>query len=213
MRLLPVLALVAVFAAGCGQLEQTGTPASCSAAGLALPLPQHPNIPEELERSRQAIAAAAGACDYDELERLALKRERGGAFTYHYLDARTTPPPARYWRELEEDGHDVLAELVGLLALEPLSSEDVETDAVSDDVTFAWPGRVESDEDWRALVDVYGEETVACFREHGGYSGYRLGFFDDGDWWFFVTEEQATEFDEPGEEPPLVPNCLGLRDD
>lgn len=149
--------------------------ASCSAAGLSAGLPAQPGLPEAVATIRDAIAAAAVACDYDRLQELAL--EGSGGFTASY-GAETSA--ADFWRGEEERGGRPLARLVQVLAT-PFGRNEAGL--------YAWPSAYTdqpTEEQWNALEGIYTHDEIASFKELGSYLGYRVGITPGGDWQFFV---------------------------
>ncbi len=150
----------------------------CSTAGVRRTLPEQ-DLPDPVAEVRDAIFAAALACDYDELERLAL--ELGDGFTFTYGGGTSA---ADHWRELEEAGTDgPMRVLVTILSLPYTRNETG---------SYAWPTAYQespSQADWQALVDVglHTQDEVDTMKEQGtGYLGYRTAITADGDWQFFV---------------------------
>jgi len=151
----------------------TGQPAAeCSAAGLSSDLPVQ-ELPEPVADKRQAIARAAVACDYEELEELAAV----GRFTFSYGGSGSA---ADFWRDEEKAGRDVLATLVRLLELPHARNEAG---------FYAWPSAYSeqpSPRDWKRLEGIYDDEMIASFRRNGSYLGHRIGITPQGEWQFFV---------------------------
>ena len=156
--------------------------ATCSTSGIRTTLPEQ-DLPEPVVDMRRAIWEAAIACNYDELERLAL--ERGDGFTFSY-GAGTSA--ADYWRSVEEAGTEdplPMRALATILAMPFTRNESG---------SYAWPTAYQEsppDEAWQALVDsgLYSQAEVDAMRSGagaGGYLGYRTAITPDGDWQFFV---------------------------
>lgn len=147
---------------------------SCSAAALDPTPKAQPALPSRVAAMRRAIVAAATACDYEELQDLALAGTP--SFTYTFGLEST---PAEHWRSLEARGEPVLAELVAILDV-PFTRERG---------TYAWPSAFTenpTEKDWEALRPVYSEEQIESFKRFGAYVGYRVGITRRGDWTFFV---------------------------
>ncbi len=155
---------------------------SCSTSTIRTTLPEQ-ELPEPVAAVRRAIWGAAIACDYEELERLAL--ERGEGFTFSYGGGASA---AEFWREVEETGTEDPLPLRALATILAMPSTRNETGS------YAWPTAYEespSDEAWQALVDsgLYSQATVDQMRNApgaGGYLGYRTAITAGGDWQFFV---------------------------
>jgi hypothetical protein len=156
----------------------TTAAAGCSAAGLAVPADQ-PGLPGPVAETRQAIAAAAIACDFPRLQYLAgddLVTSFGGGGFEHLV-------------ELEEAGDEepmrLLVELLGL----PFADQDY----VGLPRHFYWPSAFVYDSweeipdpDLEALLTVYTREELDQIATFGSYAGWRVGITEDGDWRFFV---------------------------
>lgn len=163
------------------ETEATPEPSeSCSTAGVRLTLPEQ-ELPEVVASVRQRIFAAAVACDYDEVQRIAL--EQGEGFTFSY-GAETSA--ADFWRGVEESGDDEpMLDLVRILSIPYTRNETG---------SYAWPSAYDetpTDEDWQALVEagLYSQAKVDEMRNApgaGGYLGWRTAITADGDWQFFV---------------------------
>jgi hypothetical protein len=171
-------ALVSVGCASAASTKSSSTP-RCSAAGLSASLPKQ-KLPAEVARVRARIAAAAVACDYAALQRIALEKGKGFAFSYG-----SERSAAAYWRRLEAQHRDrPLARLVKILAL-PVTRN--ETGA------YAWPSAYTEKpkaSDWNALVrkGVYTRAEATRMRNGGNvYLGYRNAITRTGDWQFFVS--------------------------
>jgi hypothetical protein len=207
MRTRPLLALLALLAltlaAGCGSgdsdnaaapepttvtvTETTTGPAetetqpevTCSTAGLRLTLPEQ-QLPPQVADVRKRIFGAALACDYEELERIAL--EKGDGFTFSYGGGDSA---AAYWRQLEESSS---AEPKPMRALATILTMPYTR---NESGSYAWPTAYSenpTDEAWQALVDsgLYTQEQVDSMKASGMYLGYRTAITADGDWQFFV---------------------------
>jgi predicted small lipoprotein YifL len=149
----------------------------CSTAGLRTTLPEQ-HLPEPVAEVRERIFNAALACDYDELERIAL--EQGEGFTFTYGEGASA---AAYWRGLEENGTEQpMRALVTILSLPYTRNESG---------SYAWPTAYDespSEADWQALVDsgLYTQEQIDSMKQAGSYLGWRTAITADGDWQFFV---------------------------
>jgi hypothetical protein len=155
---------------------------TCSTSTIRARLPEQ-DLPEPVAEIRKAIWGAAIACDYEELERLAL--ERGEGFTFSYGGGASA---AEFWRNVEEAGAEdplPMRALATILAMPFTRNESG---------SYAWPTAYEaspSDEAWQALVEsgLYSQAAVDSMRNGagaGGYLGYRTAITADGDWQFFV---------------------------
>jgi len=156
--------------------------ATCSTSTIRATLPEQ-DLPEPVSELRRAIWGAAIACNYEELERLAL--ERGEGFTFSYGGGTSA---AEFWRGVEDAGTErplPMRALATILAMPFTRNESG---------SYAWPTAYEespTDEAWQALVDsgLYSQAEVDQMRDAlgaGGYLGYRTAITAEGDWQFFV---------------------------
>jgi hypothetical protein len=152
--------------------------AECSATGLDLPEP-NTEIPAPVEAKRQAIAAAAIACDYTALA--ALTDPAG--FTYSFGGG---DDPATFWEDAEGFDAEPMRFLVELLDL-PHGK-----DGTAGTTFYVWPEvfllawedvTTQQQDELRPLFD---DEDFAIFSEFGGYFSYRVAIKETGDWIFFV---------------------------
>jgi len=156
--------------------------ATCSTSTIRATLPEQ-DLPEPVAEVRRAVWGAAIACNYEELERLAL--ERGEGFTFSYGGGTSA---AEFWRTVEETATEdplPMRALATILAMPFTRNESG---------SYAWPTAYEESptaEAWQALVDsgLYSQAEVDQMRDAlgaGGYLGYRTAITADGDWQFFV---------------------------
>jgi hypothetical protein len=149
----------------------------CSTSTARTTLPQQ-ELPAAVASVRQRIFDAAIACDYDELQRVAL--ERGEGFTFSYGGETSA---ADFWRGLEESGETPMLDLVRIISIPHTRNETG---------SYAWPSAYDetpTDEDWQALVDagLYTQAEVDEMKaQNTGYLGWRTAITPDGDWQFFV---------------------------
>ena len=145
----------------------------CSASTLnAEPSAPRSPLPPAVESMRRRIIAAAVACDYEALARLA--SEKGAELS---LGFGTDTDVAATWRKSEQDGVPVLAQLVKVLNVPHTQEETV----------YVWPSAFsdkDTPEDWKALEGLYPAERLAQWREGDGYTGFRTGIDATGDWQF-----------------------------
>lgn len=200
LRLLTLAALLPALAlAGCGADEETASPqpvtvtvtetttapaetepaADCSTSGLRLTLPEQ-DLPAEVADVRERVFGAAVACDYDELERIAVEKGEGFTFSYGSGDSA-----ADFWRGLEESSSAEPKPMRALATILTMPFTRNETGS------YAWPTAYSenpTDEAWQALADagLYSPEQVDQMKADGMYLGYRTAITADGDWQFFV---------------------------
>ncbi|WP_240360646.1 hypothetical protein [Pyxidicoccus caerfyrddinensis] len=162
---------------------QAGAPASpdagsaaCSAGTLSaktlIPIPPPPPL---VEGMRRRIIAAAVACDYAALAKLADANGKGLRFSFG--DGKD---PAAAWRKAEQEGEPVLARMVQVLNLSPAKQGDL----------YFWPAVhvTGAEKDWQAVVGVYPEKQLRAMKEGGtGYLGLRVGISAKGDWQLAVS--------------------------
>lgn len=156
----------------------------CGAAGLPS-VSTEQGLPDAVAKLRGAIVAAAVACDFEGLAALT-----SSDFTYSFGG---DGDPAGYWQSREIDSATTgavspLTMLVQVLDLPYGTIDDGEG------VTYyAWPS-AHTYESWdavpqadrEALIGLYGAQDLADFEAFGGYSGYRVGITETGEWTSFV---------------------------
>ncbi|MFP2903755.1 hypothetical protein ACLESD_01520 [Pyxidicoccus sp. 3LFB2] len=145
--------------------------AACSAGTLSaktlIPMPPPPPL---VEGMRRRIIAAAVACDYAALAKLADDNGKGLRFSFG-----GGKDPAAAWRAAEQQGEPVLARMVQVLNLPSAKQGDL----------YFWPAVhvTGSEKDWKAVSGVYPEAQLRAMKEGGsGYLGLRLGISAKGDW-------------------------------
>jgi hypothetical protein len=196
-RPLLVLVVLALLVAGCGGSNEEATtvtvttsqtvtetvPATtapgggsggeCSASGLSADLAADSALPAAVAETRQKVAEAAVACDYDRLQAIALEQD---GFTYSYGGETSA---ADFWAGEEERGEQPMKVLV-----ESLRQPGHEYQG-----NWVWPrayADTPSDADWQALSGIYSQDEITSWRETGQFLGYRVGITPSGDWQFFV---------------------------
>jgi hypothetical protein len=183
------LLVVLALAVGCGSgdPETAGTPSApleppaAETEPPSEPIPTEPappkGLPPAVEKTRERIAAAALAEDYEALD--ALIPETGFTFSYGAGEGATD-----YWKDLEASGETPLGTMVGLLTLPHTRAGNI----------YVWPSAYDkdpaklTDEEKKALAGA-GAATRAQLdqmAEFGHYLGWRLGIRRDGTWMFFV---------------------------
>lgn len=169
-KLVLALSIVALAAAGCGGSDSPSSAATTTS-------PPEEALPGPVAEKKQAILAAARALDYDRLETLLDPK----TFTYSFGEGGD---PIGYWRRLEDRGEvpilgDYLPAVLGMPSARqgPL---------------YVWPSVQAkrpahwTEEDRRALEQLYTEEEIRKFEQAGSYLGWRAGIRKDGSWLFFV---------------------------
>lgn len=164
-----------------GEPTATGVPAGgCSAAPLSETPVEQAELPPAVAEMRQAIIEEAVACNFDQLQALAL--DGSPAFNYSFGEPMEGGTPGAFWEEQEEQGEDVLATLVNVLNM-PFTQQDG---------AYVWPFAYSLDfsklsPDERATLEQYfTAEEVDGWEQAGGYLGYRAGITQAGDWTYFV---------------------------
>ena len=166
-RLVILLSLMLVVA-GCGGSE------SQSSGGTT---PAEEQLPGPVAEKHEAIVDAAHALDYEQLETL-LDRK---TFTYSFGEGGN---PIGYWRRLEEQGETpILGDYLPTVLAMPWAKQGP---------LYVWPSAHAkkpsqwTDEDRKALEQLYTEEEIRQFEQAGSYLGWRAGIRKDGTWLFFV---------------------------
>jgi hypothetical protein len=169
-------------------LENIDTPepgtGSCSSEGLEPPTPD-PDLPEAVETTRQAIAAAAIACDWQALDALIEPTN----FRYSFGGGND---PIRFWQEAEGAvGNEPMRFLVETLKLNWVLDTPPPEAEVPD--SYIWPDAFpmiwdEVTPEMRdTLRPLYDDLDFEGFATIGGFAGYRLAITDSGDWVYFLS--------------------------
>lgn len=147
--------------------------ADCSAAAVAEELPAQPELPAAVAAKREAIFAAATACDLAALDELAPPELR-----YTFGDHAD---PVAAWRAAEERGEPVLRWLAEVLRAAPGRQHGL----------WVWPAFFVrpvaewTPEDRREAERLLGDD-LERLTGSGAYLGYRVGIAADGTWQYFV---------------------------
>jgi hypothetical protein len=134
-------------------------------------------LPAAVSATRQRIASAAVACDFEKLERIG--REQGG-FTFTFGSEKSA---AALWRSEESHAGNPLATLVKILKL-PVTRNEVGA--------YVWPSAYTTHPeaaDWNALVRaglITRAAATKAQKSDNVYYGYRAAIARSGDWQFFV---------------------------
>ena len=150
----------------------------CSAGESGGVKPQ--DIPVAVADKRRAVADAAAACDYAELDELAAPGFKAGF-------GGETGPPSVTWRQLEASGEEPMRFLVGILQRPVRVAPDMSPRH------YAWPSAF-TYESWAAVPEadrealrpLYGDEDFKGFAEFGGYIGWRTSIEESGAWVYYV---------------------------
>lgn len=148
----------------------------CSAEGVALPGPAE-GLPAPVAETRDAIIAAAAACDIPALESLAsetFNTSFGGG-------------GAEKLREWEDRGEGRLGTLLHLLDM------TYGTNRSGDSEIYIWPAAAIY-ESWDEIPDaeldelsrIYSEDELDQIAGFGSYAGWRTAIDQDGNWLYFV---------------------------
>ena len=169
-RLALLLSVLALAAAGCGGGD---SPSS----GATTTTPAEESLPGPVAEKHEAIVDAAHALDYDELETLLDPK----TFTYSFGEGGD---PIGYWRRLEERGETpILGDYLPAVLAMPWAKQGP---------LYVWPSAHAkkpaqwTEEDRKALEQLYTEEEIRRFEQAGSYLGWRAGIRKDGTWLFFV---------------------------
>ena len=174
-------AVLVVLAACGGEAPPEPARRACSAEGMSVPRGSD-DVPRGVAATRGRIIDAAVACDYAELERVALAGSPVFNYSFGQPNERSQAKPGSYWREREGAGEPALRVLVRLFGL-PHARTTI------DEPIYVWPsaaGEAPSSDDWTAVEKEFGRDTVAGWRTPEGYLGPRVGITTAGDWIFYV---------------------------
>lgn len=156
----------------------------CSAEGLEPPTPD-PDLPGQIEATRQAIAAAAIACDWDALGALIDPAN----FRYSFGGGND---PIKFWQEAEAAiGNEPMRYLVETLKLNWVLDQPPPEADVPD--SYIWPDAFpmlwdDVTPDMRdALRPLYDDLDFEGFANIGGFAGFRLAIDEDGIWRYFLS--------------------------
>lgn len=158
----------------------TAVPASsCSAGDLAPSALALSSIPQPVAQTLGDIVNAARECDFDRLETLG-----GDDFNASFGG----DDPSTLWTMQEENGERPMYALMQILDM-PYGTIETEQGTL-----YVWPSAYAHDGSWEttpeedvdALRSLYTEGDLRSFADFGGYYGYRVGIWADGDWSFFV---------------------------
>ena len=150
-------------------------------------------LPIEVAQVRDAIAAAAHACDYDQLDELA-------SYAHFYFDLEQDAPefahrsPAQYWRALEgslwesSSIQGPLGYMIRTLALPHCLPEHA-----GEVPNYIWPSvgctSDPNDPAWDELYPVFDDRLVDFMRyDVGRWSGPSLGISSDGTWVWYLDD-------------------------
>jgi hypothetical protein len=155
----------------------TMPPVECSATGAPQPAEQA-GLPGAVAATRDAIVAAATACDLNALEELGgpdLNTSFGGGGFQNLID----------W---ETSGQGELGTLVRLFDT-PYAVQDL----ADQGIYYVWPAAFAYDaweeipaDDLEALLAIYTQEELDGIALFGSYAGWRVGITDTGEWKFFI---------------------------
>jgi hypothetical protein len=169
-KLAVLLSVLALAAAGCGGSDPPS-------AGGTTTAPTGESLPGPVAEKHEAIVDAAHALDYDQLERLLDPK----TFTYSFGEGGD---PVGYWRRLEEQGEvPILGDHLPAVLAMPWAKQGP---------LYVWPSAHAkeparwTEEDRKALEQLYTEEEIRRFERAGSYLGLRVGIRKDGTWLFFV---------------------------
>jgi hypothetical protein len=149
----------------------------CSMSAVRIAPVAQAGLPAPVAATRDALIAAATACDYDALAELA-----GPQLNFTFGGA--TEGPAAYWKQREAADVPVMKLLVQVLNLPSAERKGTGEAYVS------WPSADQderSQADWDALQAIYPADAVAAFQHDDMYTGWRTAIGADGSWMYFVT--------------------------
>lgn len=156
----------------------------CSSRDVPADLPDV-GVTAAVQDTREAVFAAAVACDYETLAMIAAENPDG--FRSSVSEESEQPVTAAIWRDDEAQYGRVMFALAAMLRIEP--RERVGSDGADEVV---WPP-VFSEEataaDWAQVVEIglLTQEEADLMREGGsGYLGWRTGIDAEGNWDFLL---------------------------
>lgn len=154
----------------------TAPEGTCSAEGVPVPAGTG-DLPAAVAERRNAIIAAAAACDFNALEGLA-----GDQFNTSFGGGGVAS--LRLW---EDQGQDPMATLLYLLDMRHTT---IEVDDGAD--IYVWPavaagswGEI-TEEELDELANIHSEDELDDLATAGSYLGWRTGIDQDGNWLYFV---------------------------
>lgn len=158
-------------------VTEPGPVGDCSAAGMEMPA-SLPELPGPVAETRNAVAAAAIACDYEALARL------GGPDLTTSFGGGGVDNLERW----EAEGEEPLATMIKVLDMSHGVRETEDAGAIHVwPSAHAYPSWEETPQEAISeLLTLYTEADLDRFDEFGGYAGWRLGISEDGQWLFFV---------------------------
>jgi hypothetical protein len=155
----------------------TAPESECSAQGVPLPA-EAEALPAAVANTREAILAAAAACDIAALESLSDE-----TFTTSFGGGGVEN--LRSW---EGQGERPLATLLHLF---DMSNATVDLEGGRE--IYVWPAAATyeswseiSDEEMNELSQVHSEGELDEIAEYGSYIGWRTGIDQDGTWLYFI---------------------------
>lgn len=170
------------------QVSSVATNPALSAGGPAVrgsaePEPEQGGLPSAVRNTRRRIWEAAQARDLD-----ALKELMPAGFRSSFGADNGPDPAIDMLRDMEQRGEDPFGLILRLLAA-PYGVQQPDGGLAY----YAWPRpfTVEAsqwtDEDVQILRDLGATEAdLAGYREFGGYTGWRIGIRDNGEWEYLV---------------------------
>jgi hypothetical protein len=138
-------------------------------------------LPAAVASTRARIQDAAAARDLEALA--AIGTGHDGTFTFSYGGGGD---PVEFWRLEMENGFDVPAIILDLLAHEPAARAD------GDPVIYQWPAGSDlpyeqlSSAQVEALTAQLGQDEMDRWQASGSYLGYRVGIDAEGRWLYVV---------------------------
>ncbi|MEX1253111.1 MAG: hypothetical protein WEE64_02095 [Dehalococcoidia bacterium] len=164
-----------------GEPTATGVPGgACSAAPLSETPVEQPDLPPAVAEMRQAIIEEAVACNFDQLQALAL--DGSATFSYSFGEPAEGGTPGAFWEGAEGQGEDALAMLVSVLNM-PFAQRDG---------AYVWPFAYSLDfsklspAERTMLEQYFTPEEIDGWVQASAYLGYRAGITQAGDWTFFI---------------------------
>ncbi|MGH9002173.1 MAG: hypothetical protein ACRDYV_03505 [Acidimicrobiia bacterium] len=136
-------------------------------------------VPEPVVAKRKAVAAAAAACNYAELDRLAAPGFKSGF-------GEEPGSPSVFWRQAEASGEEPMRFLVGMLQRPVTLLRDAAPPSYVWPSAFTYEWDKVPDADREALRPLYDDEDFEGFADLGAYIGWRTTIDESGAWDYYV---------------------------
>jgi len=150
--------------------------ASCPSSELAAPQTAE-DLPDAVAETRDAIIAAATACDFDMLESIA-----GESFSTSFGGGGSEN--LSIWND---EGLDPTVTLLHLLDMSHATIQGAAGEIHVWPAAYAYETWEQVDQDdLDELAMIHSEDELDSFASADGYLGWRIGISEDGTWLFFI---------------------------